>query len=169
MTIDHARFPVTAENNKRHMKAYRIALTPYCDASGEGAKLYGGRWNLPGIPAIYAGSSLSACLLERLTIDPELLSAERYLLYSVMEFTIPDTLIFYPSHSDLPIDWDHIPAIKASMDLGSALFRSGVTCFGVPSVVDVSSVNFVLNPLSELFHPIETKTYPLTLDRKLIR
>ena len=169
MTIDHARFPVTAENKKRHMKAYRIALTPFCDASGEGAKLYGGRWNLPGIPAIYASSSLSACLLERLTIDPELLSAERYLLYSVMEFTIPDALIFYPSHADLPIDWDHIPAIKASMDYGNTLLRSGVTCFGVHWLLDVSSLNFVLNPLSEFFYRIETKTYPLALDRRLIR
>lgn len=151
------------------MKAYRIALTPFCDASGEGAKLYGGRWNLPGIPAIYASSSLSSCLLERLTIDPELLSAERYLFYSVMEFTIPDALIFYPSHTDLPFHWDLIPAIIASMDYGSTLLRSGLTCFGVPSVVDVSSVNFVLNPLSQYFHRLEPTTYPLTLNKRLIQ
>jgi RES domain-containing protein len=151
------------------MKAYRIALTPFCDTSGEGAKLYGGRWNSPGIPAVYASSSLSACLLERLTIDPELLSAERYLLYSVMEFTVPDELIFYPNQADLPLDWDHIPAIRASMEYGSNLLKSGITCFGVPSVVDRSSINFVLNPYSEFFQKVEVKTYPLTLDRRLVR
>ena len=77
------------------MKVYRLALTQYCDLSGEGAKIYGGRWNLPGNPAIYAGASISASLLERLTIDSELLSSERHLLYSVMEFSIPDPLIYF--------------------------------------------------------------------------
>lgn len=151
------------------MKAYRIAITPYCDTSGEGAKLYGGRWNLAGLPAIYAGASLSACLLERLTIDPELLSAERYLLYSVMEFEIPEHLIFYPTRKELPIDYDQIPAIKISMEYGSNLLKSGITCFAVPSVVDPSSLNFVINPRSEQFHLIEHKTYPLQLDKRIIR
>ena len=151
------------------MKAYRIALTTYCDTSGEGAKLYGGRWNLPGSPAIYAGSSLSACLLERLTIDPELLSAERYLLYSVMEFEMPEHLIFYPNKKELPIDWDQIPSIKASMEYGSNLLKSGITCFAVPSVVDSSSLNFVINPRAGQFHLIEHMTYPLQLDKRIIR
>lgn len=151
------------------MKAYRIALTPFCDTSGEGAKLYGGRWNHPGIPVIYASSSLSACLLERLTIDPELLSAERYLLYSVMEFDIPDHLIFYPTRAELPIDWDQIPAAKASMEYGNNLLKSGITCFAVPSVVDPSSMNFVIDPRSEHFYLINYKIYPVQLDKRIIR
>ncbi|GAB2499241.1 RES family NAD+ phosphorylase [Algoriphagus taiwanensis] len=160
---------MTAENNYGQMKAYRIALTPFCDASGEGAKLYGGRWNSPGIPAIYAGASISACLLGRLTIDSEILSSERYLLYSVMEFEIPNSLIFYPSEDELPRDWDKIPASKASMEYGTNLLNSGITCFGVPSVVDPSSFNFVINPKSKNFHLIESKTYPLTLDKRIQR
>ncbi|GMQ30568.1 RES family NAD+ phosphorylase [Algoriphagus confluentis] len=151
------------------MKAYRIALTPFCDASGEGAKLYGGRWNLQGTPAIYTGASISACLLERLTIDSEILSSERYLLYSVMEFEIPDHLIFYPGETELPRDWNKIPAAKPSMEYGTNLLNSGITCFGVPSVVDPSSLNFVINPNSKDFHLIESKTYPLTLDKRILR
>ena len=151
------------------MKAYRIALTPFCDASGEGAKLFGGRWNFPGIPAVYASSSLSACLLERLTIDPELLSAERFLLYSVMEFELPDDLILKPNHKELPIGWDHIPALKASIEYGSNLLKSGILGFMVPSVVDPSSINFVINPSSQDFQLIKYKTYPLQLDKRIIR
>ena len=145
------------------MKVYRLALTQYCDASGEGAKIYGGRWNLPGIPAVYAGSSVSASLLERLTIDPELLSSERYIRYSVMEITVPDQLVCLTKIEELPPDWNQIPAIRASMEYGSALLKSGVLCFGVPSVVDPSSLNYVINPLAENFSLLELKSILLSL------
>lgn len=151
------------------MKVYRLALTQYCDASGEGAKIYGGRWNLSGTPAVYAGSSVSASLLERLTIDPELLSSERYISYSVMEISIPDQLIFIPKTDELPLEWNQIPAVKASMEYGSTLLKSGLLCFAVPSVVDPSSLNYVINPLSENFSLLEFKVYPLELDKRLLR
>ncbi|MBS4072289.1 MAG: RES family NAD+ phosphorylase [Algoriphagus sp.] len=151
------------------MKVYRLALTQYCDLSGEGAKIYGGRWNLPGFPAIYAGSSISASLLERLTIDSELLSSERYIRYSVMEFSIPEPLIFIPEKEDLPLDWNQIPAVRSSMEFGANLLKSGITCFAVPSVVDPSSHNFVINPLSEKFHTLEYRIYRLELDKRILR
>lgn len=151
------------------MKVYRIALTQYCDTSGEGAKLYGGRWNLTGNPAIYAGASVSASLLERLTIDPELLSSERYVLYSVMEFTIPDQMIFMQKIDDLPLEWNQIPAVRASMEYGTSLLKSGILCFAVPSVVDPSSLNYVINPLSKNFYLLEPKVYPLELDKRIGR
>lgn len=151
------------------MKIYRLALTQYCDLSGEGAKIYGGSWNLPDYPAIYAGASISASLLERLTIDPELLSSERYLLYSVMEFSIPKPMIFVPKKEDLPLDWNQIPAVRSSMEFGTNLLKSGILCFGVPSVVDPSSLNFVINPLAESFNSLETKIYPLELDKRILK
>jgi RES domain-containing protein len=151
------------------MKVYRLALTQYCDLSGEGAKRYGGRWNLPGYPALYAGSSISASLFERLTIDPELLSSERYLLYSVMEFSIPESLIFIPKKEELPLDWNQIPAVRSSMEFGTNLLKSGILCFGVPSVVDPSSMNVVINPLAENFPALNCKTYPLELDKRILR
>lgn len=151
------------------MKIYRIALTQYCDTSGEGAKLYGGRWNLTGNPAIYAGSSISVSLLERLTIDPELFSSERHILYSVMEISIPDNLIFIPEMTDLPSNWNEIPAIRAAQEYGTNLLKSGILCFGVPSVVDPSSLNYVINPLSENFSMLESKVYPLELDKRIVR
>jgi RES domain-containing protein len=151
------------------MKVYRIALKPYCDTSGEGAKLFGGRWNLIGNPAIYAGSSISVCLLEKLTIDPELFSSERHILYSVMEFTIPDNLIFIPEMIELPTNWNEIPAIRATQEYGTNLLKSGIVCFAVPSVVDPSSLNYVINPFSEKFSQIVYKVYPLILDKRIAR
>lgn len=151
------------------MKVYRLALTQYCDTSGEGAKIYGGRWNLPGTPAIYAAASISASLLERLTVDPELLSSERFVLYSVMEISIPDQLVFHPSSNELPPNWNQIPATRASQEYGTSLLESGILCFAVPSVVDHSSSIFLINPLSENFPLTESKVYPLRLDQRILR
>ncbi len=151
------------------MKSYRIATNQYNDTSGEGARLYGGRWNLPGSPAIYAGSSLSSSLLERLTIDPELFSSERYVLYSVMEIIIPNDLIFTPEEQDLPINWNSIPSVSSSQKYGSVLLNSGILCFAVPSVVDSSSLNYVINTLSDNFNLLEFKVYSLELDKRIVR
>lgn len=151
------------------MKVYRLALHEYCDTSGEGAKIYGGRWNLPATPTIYAGSSISTSLLERLTIDPELFSSERYVLYSIMEITVPDEMVLTPKTVDLPPNWNHIPPIRASQEYGTDLLKSGIACFAVPSVVDPSSLNYVINPLSDKIHLLEFKTYPLELDQRIVK
>lgn len=151
------------------MKIYRIALTKFCDDSGEGAKRYGGRWNLPGYPALYGCNSVSAALLERLTIDSELFSSERYRHYSVMEFGCDDSLIYTPTVRELPDRWDSIPFTKASQQFGTDQLRQGTACFDVPSVVDVTSLNAVINPLSPAFSKIRWRVYPLTLDQRIVR
>jgi RES domain-containing protein len=151
------------------MIIYRIARTEFCDTSGEGAKLYGGRWNLPGYPVLYGSASVASVLLERLTVDPELFSSERYVLYSIMEFDCPDKLIKKPRLKDLPKDWDAIPFSKSTQLFGTELIRSGVVCFAIPSVVDKSSVNLILNPAAKEFKIINRKVYPLELDKRIIR
>jgi RES domain-containing protein len=151
------------------MNVYRIALNEYSDLSGEGAKGYGGRWNHIGIPAIYAGGSISVSLLERLTIDSELFTSERYKLYSVMDIHLPEYLIYHVNRKDLPENWHQIPAPKSTKDLGSSLLNSPKLCFSIPSILDPSSLNFVINPLSKDFHLIESKTYPLSLDPRILR
>lgn len=149
------------------MTIYRIAKTEFCDISGEGAKLYGGRWNLPGIAVLYGSSSVSSALLERLTIDSELFSSDRYILYSVMEFECPDKLVYKPSVEELPGGWDAIPLQKSSQQYGTRLINSGVVCFAVPSVVDKTSLNFVINPLAKKFKEISIKIYPLEIDNRI--
>ena len=151
------------------MIVYRIARTEYCDTSGEGAKLYGGRWNLPGYPVLYGCSTIASALLERLTVDPELFASERYVLYRIMEFNCPDKLIVKPVLNELPANWDSIPFNKATQEFGAKLIQSGVVCFAIPSVVDKTSLNFVINPLSGDFKKLTWKTYPLKLDKRIIR
>jgi RES domain-containing protein len=151
------------------MIVYRIARTEYCDSSGEGAKIYGGRWNLPGFPALYGCSTIASALLERLTVDPELFASERYVLYSIMEFNCPDKLIVKPDLNELPANWDSIPFNNATQEFGAKLIQSGIVCFAIPSVVDKTSLNYVINPLSGDFKKLTWKTYPLKLDKRIIR
>jgi len=151
------------------MTIYRIARNEFADLDGIGAKLYGGRWNLPGYPAVYCGSSISSVLLERLTIDPELFSSERYVLYSTISIDCPDELIQKYSANELPKGWDKIPSGMASQQFGTKILKDRTLCFGVPSVVDPSSYNYVLNPLSDGFDQLKASTNPLRLDHRLVR
>jgi RES domain-containing protein len=132
------------------MIIYRIARTEYCDTSGEGAKIYGGRWNLPGYAVLYGCRTIASALLERLTVDPELFASERYILYSIMEFNCPDRLIVKPDLNELPENWDSIPFNKATQEFGAKLIQSGIFCFAIPSVVDKTSLNFVLIRFQEI-------------------
>ena len=46
------------------MRLWRIAGASHAVWSGDGARLYGARWNPAGLPAIYAGTSYAICMLE---------------------------------------------------------------------------------------------------------
>jgi len=151
------------------MRIFRIARTEFCDISGEGAKMYGGRWNFAGYPVLYGSSSISSALLERLTVDPELFASERYILYSIMEFDCPGKLIRTFTGNELPEGWDTIPFNKSAQKFGADLIQSGLVCFAVPSVVDKTSFNYILNPASKNFNKITWETYPLQLDKRITR
>ena len=48
------------------LRLWRVVTGPHPVWSGEGARLYGQRWNPPGLPAIYTGTSFAVCLIELL-------------------------------------------------------------------------------------------------------
>jgi RES domain-containing protein len=48
------------------VQVWRLALGRHREVDGEGARLYGGRWNSPGVPMVYAATHLSLALLEQL-------------------------------------------------------------------------------------------------------
>lgn len=46
------------------MIVYRLTRRPYADLSGNGARMVGGRYNPPGVPAVYASASIALAALE---------------------------------------------------------------------------------------------------------
>jgi RES domain-containing protein len=46
------------------LRLWRIVTGSQPVWSGEGARLFGQRWNPPGLPAIYTGTSFALCLVE---------------------------------------------------------------------------------------------------------
>jgi RES domain-containing protein len=132
------------------MELFRIVRKKYAeDLSGEGAKLYGGRWNEIGSPCIYTSNNASLCLCEYLVNLPT------YLLPSdlqLIQYSIEDNLIQYVEKYQLPEGWNSIPVSNASQKFGSELLKNeGTFAFTVPSVIVPFELNIILNPRSTDF------------------
>ena len=124
---------------------YRICSAMHAGSafSGEGARLYGGRWNEKGTRMVYCASSVSLAMLEILVHSPMLPS--RMVTIAVL---IPeDIAIDMWTAEDLPADWAAYPAPAALQARGTAWAASGKTlAVRVPSAVVPSETNVLFNP-----------------------
>lgn len=118
------------------MLAWRLCRAPFADLTGEGARLYGGRWNHAGRPLLYAASTAALALLEvrvHLDLPPELLPDDYTLLTIDLKDLAVETLEVIPEE----------PAAFGDRWLEER--RSPV--LSVPSAVVPESPNLLLNPL----------------------
>ena len=76
---------------QRSMLAWRLCREPFADLNGHGARQYGGRWNSPGRPLVYAASAAALAVLEvRVHLDlPFELLPEDYLLLTINMGDLP--------------------------------------------------------------------------------
>ena len=128
------------------MRAFRIvkkrhALTAF---SGEGARAYGGRWNLPGIPMVYAAHTRALAALESLA---HFGGAERRMSFVTFEIEIPDSLAVRLEAAALPRDWRSAEPSAATQALGSEWQRGRQSAaLVVPSVLVPQEYCVLLNP-----------------------
>lgn len=122
------------------MICYRIAkskhsASPQDMLSGEGARVYGGRWNPSGVPAIYASENLSLATLEVLVHAQraKVLPQYRYLRINVDDnaLTVLDPVLI---------------ADQAEENVGAEYLQQHLG-FVVPSAVMSVENNVVLNPM----------------------
>jgi RES domain-containing protein len=111
--------------------------------SGEGARLFGGRWNDVGIPAVYTSAHQSLAALEVLVhlggIYPDL-------PYKLISYELEESTILHLSRSELPPDWRAEPPFS-TMAWGSRWAREKRSfVLSVPSVIVPDERNFILNP-----------------------
>jgi RES domain-containing protein len=128
------------------MRVYRIGRTKYAnDLIGEGARLFGGRWNHKSIPCIYTSENRALALLEY-TVNVNVEEIPRGL--SITTFEIPDTDIKVIPEENLPGNWKSSPAPTSAKDLGSQFLTSLIKpVLKIPSSIITQEYNFVLNPL----------------------
>lgn len=112
--------------------------------TGEGARLYGGRWNRVGQPLIYTAESRSLALLEMLVQDDPL-RAHYILVPAYLSAVVSlETL----DVSVLPKDWRTHAGREALQTIGFEWLSQARSCvLAVPSAVMPAEFNFLINPM----------------------
>jgi RES domain-containing protein len=131
------------------VRVWRLALGRHRELDGEGARLYGGRWNSPGVPVVYAATHLSLALLEQLVhVSLERLpGAFRAFAIELPDDVPVETIKLAPEAGD-PITCRRYGDIWATALRSAALIVPSVL---VPATLDPGGIgtderNVVLNP-----------------------
>jgi RES domain-containing protein len=128
------------------MRAYRIAKKRHVLSafSGEGASAYGGRWNRPGTPIVYAAESRALAAMEALA---HFGAAERRIDFVLFEIDIPDDAILTLDVSGLPSDWRSPEPRAITQDAGSSWQSEGRSvALLVPSALIAKEHCVLVNP-----------------------
>jgi RES domain-containing protein len=142
----------------------RFAATAF---SGEGARLYGGRWNPKGFELVYTAESRSLALLEMLVQDAPLRAS-----YVLIPARLPDTVrVVYLDVADLPADWRQPEQRDALQRIGRDWLGQGQSAvLAVPSAVVPAESSYLLNPRHPDFAQIVIgEPEALQTDRRLMR
>ncbi len=138
-------------------QAYRIVQSHLTGTafSGEGARLYGGRWNSPGHRVVYVAESRALAALEMLVH----LSSEQVLNshYSLIPVRFPEKLVNRLEElGKLPADWQATPAPFSAKIAGDNWLDGQTSAvLSVPSTIIPSERNYLLNPTHSDFAKIE--------------
>ncbi len=150
------------------MVLYRIVKCNYADdLSGTGARLYGGRWNSEGKPAIYLASSRALAVLEVLVHLPPLMIPDGYCL---VEIEVPDNSVTKLEIEDLPADWNDISAPIALRQIGNEFLKKQEhLLLQVPSSIVPMEYNYLLNPQHPAIKRVKIlKKNPFDFDSRLV-
>lgn len=124
------------------MRVYRILERRHLATAftGEGAHLYGGRWNSPGVRMIYTASSLPLAILEMLVNGMDLPSD---LVYITIDLADPPRI----DAGLLPPNGNVTPAPVSLRTLGDNWIQSkSSVALAVPSALTPIDDNILLNP-----------------------
>jgi RES domain-containing protein len=136
------------------MRCWRICRQRFAAdaATGEGARLYGGRWNSRGVRMVYASTSLALAAVETfIHLEPNLRPAD---LVS-MEGEIPDSMeIEKLDPKNLPANW-HAASDESLRHFGDNWTRGAHSAaMLVPSAAIHGEWNVLLNPAHPAFSKI---------------
>lgn len=147
---------------------YRFAHEQFSkDLSGNGAKLFGGRWNSIGLPAVYTSFTISLALVE-LFIHKA--TYEEIIVNNLMEITIADTISTKIDYTKLKANWQNDESYCQYIGNQFLTTQSSI-CMSVPSAIIEQENNLVLNPLAKDFNKKVKikKVKPFVFDGRLFK
>ena len=133
---------------------WRLVKTRFAAAAfdGEGARIYGGRWNSPGVSVAYASETISLAMLE---IMVHLKTDEILPSYSRVSAEFSDNFMRAISLGSLPSNWKDYPPPVETAAIGDEWIAAGSSAvLRVPSVLVETEHNFLLNPAHSDFSKI---------------
>lgn len=150
------------------MNVYRIAQKAFIqDLSGEGARLYGGRWNHRGVPLLYTAESRSLAILEILVHAQKIVSISNL---AVLTLEIPNQFKIddIKELTKLPLNWQKYTSHPELQDLVSNWINSGGFILKVPSAIINEESNYLINPLHKNMKELKvTSIEDFVIDERL--
>lgn len=142
--------------------AWRVVREDFASRAfdGEGARVWGGRWNSAGHAVVYTSATTSLGLLEKVVHADSGLPP----LYITISVGFDDNLVEKLETGRLPDDWRSLPAPFSLKRIGDGWVDSMRSCvLEVPSVIVPHESNFILNPKHPDFSSLEIGE-PIYLD-----
>ena len=124
----------------RIVKARRAATA----FDGEGARLFGGRWNSPGSPLVYTADSAALAALEMLV---HLGTGAMLPAYVLIACSFDDVLVSHLDRARLPPHWRAYPGSAALQSIGNEWLRHATSAvLEVPNAIIATESTYLLNP-----------------------
>jgi RES domain-containing protein len=150
--------------------AWRIVKNRHAEKAfdGEGARLYGGRWNSPGVAVVYASESRALATLEVLAGLQTNSPLPEYVLIPA-EFD--DSIVVAVEPEELSADWRRNPPPSSTQRIGDDWIASGASAvLKVPSALVPLESNYLFNPRHPAFSKVRVgQPERLAMDPRLIR
>lgn len=152
------------------MVFYRFGLKKFIfDLSGQGAKIYGGRWNSVGNAMLYTSCTPSLSMLEfacnasgiAKTNQTSLLTLKLEAKVRIETLTI----------NDLPDNWQQVPAPDSLKMIGNNWIKSNKTlALKVPSAIMPLEYNLLINPLHKDFSKLVIENVvDMNIDNRILK
>jgi RES domain-containing protein len=150
------------------MILYRIANCRYIThLDGEGARIYGARWNSEGKAMVYLASSRALSVLEVLVHLPPIQIPDNY---CVIEVEVPDVEALILDATTLPDNWKDISPPAILKQIGDRFLKdSKYLMMKVPSSVVEQEFNYLLNPVHPDMQKVKIlRKQPFSFDGRLL-
>lgn len=150
------------------ISSWRIVKRSYAAQAfdGEGARLFGGRWNSAGHRVVYTSQSAALATLEILV---HLGSSAALASWVLIECRFSDGLVTVVDRKTLPRHWRRFPALSELQRIGNDWISAGTSAvLEVPSAIITSEHNYLLNPEHKDFRKIDIQpSVPFSFDVRL--